>query len=234
MCPMSGQADDERSRPDGRATRWDRHKNERKLLILGAAIDAIKEIGRDVGVAQIAERAGLPRSVIYRVFKDRDDLDEQIRTQIVQDLMADMQPVLELQGNVEEAIRKVVTTYVTWVIEYPELHQFLGRAAAPRSMDSGSAVVADSRYEVAKYVSGLIETIVRAAGKEPGVSDTMSFGLVGFVDASVNRWVAHKPQEVTSDELIDFLCESIWLVIRAAAVKIGMAPEPKTALKDVT
>lgn len=232
---MPGQSNSSAApRPDGRATRWDRHKNERKHLILGAAIDAIKEFGRDVGVAQIAERAGLPRSVIYRVFKDREDLDEQIRAQIVADFMVDIQPVLRLEGNVEDAIRRVVTTYVMWVIQYPQLHQFLGRAAVPRSIDAGSPAVADSRYEVAKYVSGLLETIVRAAGKEPGVADTMSFGLVGFVDASVNRWVAHKPQAVTSGELIDFLCESIWLVINAAAKSIGLNVDPATPLNDVS
>jgi AcrR family transcriptional regulator len=46
---------------DGRATRWDDHKAERRTRVLDAALTVIDLYGASVGVQQIAEEAGLPR-----------------------------------------------------------------------------------------------------------------------------------------------------------------------------
>ncbi|MDJ0113003.1 TetR/AcrR family transcriptional regulator, partial [Rhodococcus erythropolis] len=50
----------ESAQPDGRSTRWNDHKEQRKARILDAALDAVNEGGADVGVQQIAERADVP------------------------------------------------------------------------------------------------------------------------------------------------------------------------------
>jgi AcrR family transcriptional regulator len=170
---------------------------------------------------------------VYRIFKDRDDLDEQIRATIIADLMVDLAPVLALEGTIEEAINRAVTTYVRWVIENPPLHQFLGGGAASRR-NTNSKVVTGTKAAIAVHVAGLIDTIVRAAGHDPAIADSMSFGLVGLVDASVNRWVAHPNPNVTSDDLIAFLTESIWLVIRAAAKNMGLQVALETPLNAVS
>ena len=95
---------------DGRATRWEDHKAERRIRILEAAMDAINEDGPDGGVQQIANRADVPRSVVYRIFTDRGDLDEQLRGRIIERLMADLAPTLTPEGTVGEAIARAVET----------------------------------------------------------------------------------------------------------------------------
>lgn len=73
--------------------------------MLAAAVDAIEQDGPDVGVQRIAELAGLPRSVVYRHFTNRSDLDERIRQRVVDLLMAELAPTLRPGGTVQEAIR---------------------------------------------------------------------------------------------------------------------------------
>ena len=75
-------------RPDGRQARWDRHNQERRQRILDAAIAVVEsgEPGAEVHVQQIAEQAGLSRTVVYRHFADRSDLDRAVQTAIVDDL----------------------------------------------------------------------------------------------------------------------------------------------------
>ena len=62
---------------DGRQVRWDKHNQARRQHILDAAIAVLEdaEPGGEVHVQQIADRAGLSRTVVYRHFADRADLD---------------------------------------------------------------------------------------------------------------------------------------------------------------
>jgi AcrR family transcriptional regulator len=60
---------------DGRSTRWDPHRRERRLTIINAAIAAIERYGPDALTGQIAELAGVPRTHVYRHFEGKQALD---------------------------------------------------------------------------------------------------------------------------------------------------------------
>ena len=76
--PASGKS------PDGRQARWDKHNQERRQVILDAAIAVVEagEPGAEFHVQQIADRAGLSRTVVYRHFADRADLDQAIQAEM--------------------------------------------------------------------------------------------------------------------------------------------------------
>ena len=67
----------ESERRDGRQARWERHNQQRRRQIIDAAIEVIEEAGPggELHVQQIATRAGVNRTVVYRYFEDRADLD---------------------------------------------------------------------------------------------------------------------------------------------------------------
>ncbi len=60
---------------DGRSTRWDPHRRERRAAIIAAAIEAIEAHGPDALTGQIAEMAGVPRTHVYRHFDGKQALD---------------------------------------------------------------------------------------------------------------------------------------------------------------
>lgn len=218
--------------PDGRATRWEGHKAERRDLIIESAIEAISERGGDVAVGEIAERAGIPRSVIYRIFTDREDLDENIRARIVEDLMADLAPALAPQGTVRDAIDQAVETYLRWIITFPRLHRFLGTGSASRPT-TGSRVVTGTKTAIAVQVTELIAAALRAADSDPAIAETLAFGMVGLVDGSVNRWVASEEKSVSSETLGAFLAEAIWQLLRATLEAGGVTIEPDTLVGEL-
>lgn len=190
---------------DGRSTRWDAHNAQRRLEVLDAAIEAIEEESAKVGVKRIAERVGVPRPVVYRHFKDRADLDEQIKARIIESLMAELAPTLRPDGTVTEAIHLAVDTYLGWIDRHPRLHAFLG---APT--DGGSRVVAGTKTAIALQAGELFSAVLTRFGKDTGTAPSLAVGLVGFVDATVNRWLADKRHPFTRAELAEFLTISIW------------------------
>ncbi|TQF69110.1 TetR/AcrR family transcriptional regulator [Rhodococcus spelaei] len=216
-----------RPESDGRATRWDDHKADRRDRILDAAMAAIDEGGADIGVKQIAERAGVPRSVVYRVFKDRGDLDEQLRARILERLMEHVTPGLTPEGTIEEAIANAVDNYLRWIVESPRLHQFLGIGSASHRT-TGSRAVTGTKTAIAVQLSAMLDAILRTQGKDPALAETMAFGLIGLVDVSVNRWLSSSQSEVGIDQLADFLTVSIWQVLDGNLRRMGVTIDPTT------
>lgn len=233
---VSGQAgvshSDEESQPDARTTRWDDHKAQRRELLLVAAIDAIGDQGGDVAVSDFASRAGIPRSVVYRIFEDRQDLDEQIRARIVELLMADLGPALTPGGTVRQTLTGAIRTYIDWVAEHPRLHQFLGTGSAARRT-TGSRVVTGTRSAIARDFGRQLGAILRASDADPAIAESLAFGLVGLVDGSVNRWVNSRSPQVSAKQLAAFLAESSWLVLRTAVTEAGLKITDETILDDL-
>ncbi|MFC7446707.1 TetR/AcrR family transcriptional regulator [Rhodococcus daqingensis] len=219
--------------PDGRATRWDDHKADRRDRILEAAIDAINEGGSDVGVKQIAERAGVPRSVVYRIFKDRGDLDEQLRARIIERLMVHVTPALTPAGTIEAAIGSAVDNYLRWIVEAPRLHQFLG-TGSPSHRTIGSRVVTGTKTAIAVQLTELLESVLRSLRKDTDLAETLAFGLIGLVDVSVNRWLSNPQSGLSVEQLADFLSVSIWQVLDGNLRRIGVTLDPSTPLSDLT
>lgn len=215
---------DPEAAPDGRNTRWDDHRAARHERILAAAIDAIDSDGGAIGVAAIADRASVPRSVVYRLFENRDDLDEHIRSRIVDNLMADLAPALDPTGTIGEAIERASATYVGWVAGHPRLQQFLGTGSATRRR-TGSRVVTGTRTAIARGLTELLDAELAHLASDPpppGTSENLAFGIVGLVDGAVNRWVAHPESRSTPEELVEFLTRAVWSVLSSQAERLGV------------
>ncbi|MFB9729159.1 TetR/AcrR family transcriptional regulator [Haloechinothrix salitolerans] len=216
---------------DGRATRWDAHKTRRRRQLLDAAVTAIETLGPTVGVKQIAEQAGVPRSVLYRHFADRADLDEQISQRIVDLLQSQLAPTLRPRGTATEAIRRVVGTYLDWIEQHPHLYTFLG--AHGRTPAGGSRVVAGTKAALAAQVAELFATATRTAGRDASFAPTVASGLVGFVDATVNHWLADKRRMISTEELAEYLTRSIWSVLDGNARALGIQIDPDRPISDL-
>lgn len=189
--------------------------------MLDAALLAIDREGSSVGVQQIAEHAGLPRSVVYRLFQERGDLDEQVRAHIVDSLMARLNPVLIPEGTAAQSIDRAVSTYVKWITEHPNQHQFLGTGSKSRP-SRGSKVVTGTKTAIALYISDVFSLVLRAFNQDTALAESVSFGLVGLVDASVNRWLSNRRRPLTADQLATFLSRSIWLVLDGNLRDLGV------------
>ncbi|MFJ3642023.1 TetR/AcrR family transcriptional regulator [Streptomyces sp. NPDC090108] len=221
----------QRAEADGRSTRWNAHRARRQTDVLDAAVAAIEEDGPDVGVKQIAERIGLPRSVVYRHFKDRAELDELIRGRIVESLMACLAPALAPGGTVLGAIRGAVGAYLDWIALHPRLHAFLGLGnPAP---GAGSEVVAGTKAAIAVQVGALFEAVLKSFGEDSALARSLAVGIVGFVDAAVNDWLTTTPGELGGAEFAEFLTCSIWSVLDGNLRTLGVRLAPDQALSEL-
>lgn len=189
---MSQAAADDDPKVDGRDARWEDHRQDRQERILATAMAMIDAGNGDAGVAAIAAEAQVPRSVVYRLFRDREDLDEQIRRRIVDGMVAELAPALEVRGTIRAGVRRAVTTYVDWVQAHAELHRFLGAGSASHPQ-RGSAAMLGGKAGFVRMAMEVIESLLTpmmAPRKVPrGLVADLANGLVGMIDSAVNGWL---------------------------------------------
>ncbi|MFB6629029.1 TetR/AcrR family transcriptional regulator [Streptomyces sp. NPDC056362] len=208
-------------RPDGRDTRWTGHRAERRDQVLTAALAVIGREGTAVSVAAIGAEAGMPRSVVYRIFRSREDLDEQIRARITDDLMAALSPALDPRGTIRESIERATATYVGWVALHPHLHRFVG---------TGSPAATGARTAIALRLALLLDTYAERFlddGPAPnGLHLHLAFAMVGLVDTVVNQWAGQPEPRSSLDDLTEFLSDAVWGVLSTTTARLGLKLDP--------
>jgi AcrR family transcriptional regulator len=110
---------------DGRSTRWDPHRRERRLQIITAAISAIEEFGPDALTAQIAEKAGVPRTHVYRHFDGKPALDLAVSSHVAKQIGQQIRAGLATQGSARDIISASIDEHLSWIEAHPHLYRFL-------------------------------------------------------------------------------------------------------------
>ncbi len=217
---------------DGRQARWERHNRERRRHVLEAAVVVLESEppGTEVHVQQIAERAGINRTVVYRHFTDRADLDRAVRAHILDGLAAELLPHITLDGTVREIIRRVVSTYVDWVVAHPSLHRYADQEGAG-PMQHGIAQIATTLVQLLETAVDLLGVSLDA--DERASIDPLAHGLVGAVLGAVRPWIAREEQVPTAAQLGDLLSDSVWFILDGNARKLGLAIDPDKPLAEL-
>ncbi|MBF4162215.1 TetR/AcrR family transcriptional regulator [Nocardioides acrostichi] len=207
---------------DGRQARWEQHNSERRRAIIDAAIAVVEahEPGAEVHVQQIADRAELSRTVVYRHFADRADLDRAVQAAIVDDLAAELLPAVTLDGTVVGIIERIVSTYVSWAVAHPALHRLA-------ESDSGADTLQRGLERIAHQVSEVISFAIDALGLElsedqSDAIDPLVFGLVGAVFGAVRRWLAREERRPSAPVFVSLVTDSVWFIIHGHARGLGL------------
>ncbi|MFM9373779.1 TetR/AcrR family transcriptional regulator [Streptomyces sp. Da 82-17] len=219
-----------RPRTDKRTTRWNQHKAQRQNELVDAAVTLIEEEGPRFRVQRLAERAGLPRSVLYRHFKDRATLEELIRRRIVASFLHRIEPTLTFDGTIEEAIHRVISAHLDWVAQHPHLYTYMG--VAEHTMNDGS-LIANTKTAIAHKLSERFDQILHGLGAPHAPIRSVAVGIVGFVDTAVNQWVHDPAREQTEQQLHTMLCRSVWAVLNATLKDLGITLTPQQHLTDL-
>lgn len=217
---------------DGRQARWDKHNQQRRLGILDAALEVIesKPPGTDFHVQQIAARAGLNRTVVYRHFADRADLDAAIRAHIIASLHSELTPAVSLEGSVNQIIRRIISTYVDWTVAHRALHAFAVQGAGG-SFQEGID-------QIAQMLSDLIARALELLGAElddaeQALVDPLAYGLVGAVLGAVRRWLARDVREPSAERLSVLLSMAVWTLLDGHVRRLGVPFDPDLPLAEV-
>lgn len=217
---------------DGRATRWAAHNDAQRERIITAAIALYDEGNLGATLQEIGDRAGLSRSVIYRQFEDRRDVQLAVERHVLDDLLGRLGEAMVLTGSVRELLRRVASTYIDWAAQHPRLHQL-------SELDSASdGPLSHAIDQIAGTIAETLVLVFRLSGAEVSeadvaATDPLSHGLVGAVFATVRRWLHLGAKVPDAEHLTELVVESVWAIIDMRARAYGLAVDPDTSIETL-
>lgn len=218
--------------------RWKEHNSARQTTILEAAIALLEEhdSGVELSIQQIAERAGLARSVVYRQFENREDLDAQVRAFILARYVAAIEEVLVLDPGKtsEEIILEVMRTVVRWAADHPKLYRF-AQTGPVHGHIAGETSPAIGRQQVAETIWERFSSWSSMLGVDVTDFRPLVYGIAGLVEGVVTQYIgapddSGKPEQ---DAVARLLASSIWHLYSGHAADRGYHLDRSTPMATV-
>ena len=188
--------------PDGRRARWTEHRRARREDLVAAAVEAVRRVGPELAVDDVARSAGVSKTVIYRYFSDKDELidavlgeisDAVLLPRLLGELVAD-------HPDDHARPRAVIAAFVSLIEDEPALYRF---AYAHAGRTGRADLVAATEREIAEALGRLMADRLADAGRPTDPAMTWAYGVVGMVQLAAHWWSASRT--VSSADLVDQL-----------------------------
>ena len=147
---------------------------------------AIRRVGPDVSVDEMAGEAGVSKPVLYSEFGDKHGIADAIAVELVERAEQDLMAELARTGSIEltVALRLAIEGFIDIVTGEPAIYGFIFRSI--RTNDKGlldNALVRSlqSRFEL---VAGVL-----VPEADPALLRVVAHGTFGFMIASTESWL---------------------------------------------
>lgn len=197
----------------------------RRAQVVQAAIDAIEDGGAAVGMAQIAERAGIPRPNVYRHFASKEQLDAEVARYAATELLRRVRPHLSRSGTPAEVIGGLIGPCVAWAAEHPHLFRFLAAQQQTKALHR-------ARLGRTRLLSEIVEATRSYLRETPLPTDPpegVLVGVMGMVDASIIWWFDHHDE--SQEQLVERLTRQVTAVLVDAVAQYGLVVPDDVVLR---
>lgn len=208
-------------------TQTTRAGTTRRDRLVAAAVSCVEEFGPGVGMAQIAERAGLPRPHVYRVIASKEELDAEVG-RLAADLFVErVRPTVAQPASLRETVRGAVAAAVDWAAEHPNLYRFL--AARQHARAASGPRQGRGRF-LELLVASSSEFLRRTGGDVADVptADGVFAGIMGLIDASIIWWLDHHDE--TQQQVVERVARQVTLIQQDLLAQLGITAEDYSVL----
>lgn len=196
--------------PDGRNTRWDQHRRERRDELIKSARAAVHDLGPSASMDEIAAHAGTSKSVFYRYFGDKNGLQRAVGEKATEFVATELLRAARGKDNPLEALQTMIRIYLELAESSPNVYTFSTESDGETSeFFSGIADVMSTIHE--RFV---VETKPEhRENMAARVSATYwSTAAIGFIRHAGEQWLTEPPHEdrPTAPQLARYITR--WLV----------------------
>ncbi|MGE2729392.1 TetR/AcrR family transcriptional regulator [Mycolicibacterium vaccae] len=221
------------AKTDGRKRRWHRHKVERRNELVDGTLEAIRRLGSNVSMDEIAAEIGVSKTVLYRYFVDKNDLTTAVMMRFAQTtLIPNMAAALSSNLDGYALTREIIRVYVETVAAEPEPYRFVMASNSA----SKSKAVAESEQIIARMLAVMLRRRMVEVGMDTGGVEPWAYHTVGGVQLATHSWMSHP--RMTADELIDYLTMLSWsalcgiVEVNGSLERFRQSPHPSPILPD--
>ena len=187
---------------------------QRRRMLLEAAIEVVREQGPRASMEAMAAAGGVTKPILYRHFGDRAGLVAAIGEAFLNELGEAIGGALQRYGGSGDGavLRAAIDAYLALIERDTELYRFLVQQDVRLGAERTSAFVAN----VIEQVTGLVEAGLQAAGRSSQPAELWAVGIVGMVHAAGDWW-AERRTTMSRATVVDELTSLLWEGLSAPA-----------------
>jgi AcrR family transcriptional regulator len=198
-----------------------RDRDERRAELLDAAERAVRRIGPQASMDELAAEAGVTKPILYSHFGDKAGLVTALAERVAGRLNAAVIGELAMPREPAQAPREVVAAtiaaFCTFIESEPALYRFLVQTAIHQPRGSGTRVAGDISKEIAVSLgSGL-----RRAGADSGAAELWATAIVGMTIAGAGWWLERR--SMSKDDMVEYLTQLLWSGLSGAGLHRAIA-----------
>lgn len=213
---------------DRRASRWDAHRQARRVELTDAAIRAIRTHGAGVGMDEVATTAGTSKTVVYRHFGDRTELYVAVCARVAGVLVAQIRAAMDGATGAHAQTAAGIEAYLRLIEHDPEVYRFVvhrplvDRPLADRAESNTrarrrpSAEASDPVMDLTALVGDQAAAVIAARTGDPAAAVPWGHGIVGMVRAAADNWLA-RPTGMSRAQLAAHLTDLAWAGLSGVA-----------------
>jgi len=190
---------------DGRSTRWDDHREARRLELTHAARRAVHRRGPDVSMDDIAAELGTSKSILYRYFTDKVGLQNAVGEAVVGAISANLRAAVAQAPTPRAALHGMIEAYLAMIEHSPNVYYFVTRDTAianavARPVRGDAARSAPLASFLGTVTSVVAEPFAQAVGNDDRLDvEAWAAGAVGFISGTGEWWLARLGEPGTPD-----------------------------------
>ena len=182
----------------------DARRHERRSELLDAATRVVRREGSAASMEQIAAEAGVSKPIVYRHFRDRDDLVAGVASRFADELGAELATSLHRGSDPHDVLSSTIDAYLAFVERDPEVYRFIVAVARTDGDDTIGGFV----REVGRQVAVVLGEQLRDAGLDSGGAEPMAHGIVGMVHNAGDWWL--QSRSMPRARVAAYLTDLLW------------------------
>jgi AcrR family transcriptional regulator len=184
-----------------------RSRAERREELLDGAERAIRRIGPQASMEELAAEAGITKPILYSHFGDRAGLADALAERTADLLIATLGDSLRQAaktGNPHDVVAMAFESFCSFIESEPSIYRFLVRT----SLDEPNPVSARLVTQIASRISTQLGHGMRLAGVDSAPAEPWGFAIVGMGFVAAEWWLDRRT--MSKEDLIGHLTELVW------------------------
>jgi AcrR family transcriptional regulator len=158
---------------------------ERRDELLDACERAIRALGPDASMAELAAEAGVSRPILYDHFGDRAGIAAALVRRYTANLGDALAPVMDRAEPFGQLLRDGILVFCAFVDREPALWRFL--QSAPPTHDESI------EFRVGQLLSDALAGALTRAGADASVAPVWAAAIIGAVFLAAESWSTTRP-----------------------------------------
>jgi len=199
------------SRP-GRPRGPRRDRDERRAELLDAAERAIRRIGPQASMDDIATEAGVTKPILYSHFGDKGGLVSALAARVAARVNRTVTEALSRADEPSVVVSSTIEAFCAFIEDEPQLYRFLVQSAKHGSDLSGPRLMSDIGSQIAVVLGGAL----RRVGADSGAAEPWAAAIVGMAFGGASWWVERR--SMSRHDLVSYLSQLLWSGLAGAGL----------------